>query len=128
MSRVLPHDKGDIDPEHLEIVQNDVARQHQTHYRPVDDEEKGIDRRVNLKLDLIVVSLLAVEFIVSKIANTSNAFFLGLTQTSSVASTKPTLASSRPARSSKMRTFPLTISQTPCHFSRLLTCHFSHSW
>ncbi|KAI8286328.1 hypothetical protein K4K60_000509 [Colletotrichum sp. SAR11_57] len=74
MSRVLPHDKGDIDPEHLEIVQNDVARQHQTHYRPVDDEEKRIDRRVNLKLDLIVVSLLAVEFIFCGIDKTNIGF------------------------------------------------------
>ncbi|KAI8301269.1 putative transporter [Colletotrichum sp. SAR11_240] len=74
MSRALPHDKGDIDPEHLEIVQNDVAQQHQTHYRPVDDEEKRIDRRVNLKLDLIVVSLLAVEFIFCGIDKTNIGF------------------------------------------------------
>lgn len=36
-----------------------------THYQARNEQEKRLDRRVNLKLDLIVVSLLAIEFIVS---------------------------------------------------------------
>lgn len=38
-----------------------------THYEPTTDEEKALDRRVNLKLDFIVLSLLAIEFIVSHV-------------------------------------------------------------
>lgn len=37
----------------------------QTYYKPATDEEKAIDRRVNLKLDICVVVILAINFIVS---------------------------------------------------------------
>ncbi|KAL0930162.1 allantoate transport protein [Colletotrichum truncatum] len=74
MSRAVPDGKGYIDPEHLEIVQNDVSQGRQTFYRPQNDAEKRLDKRVNLKLDLIVVALLAVEFIFCGIDKTNVGF------------------------------------------------------
>jgi hypothetical protein len=65
MDRTTAQEKGIIEPEHLEIVQNNAAQLQPTHYRPQSDVEKRLDKKVNLKLDLIVVTLLAVEFIVS---------------------------------------------------------------
>lgn len=52
------------DPKDLETLAPHQTVQ-ATHYEPATDEEKALDRRVNLKLDFIVLSLLAVEFIVS---------------------------------------------------------------
>jgi hypothetical protein len=57
-------EKGAVCAEHIEILQDRVAQLQPTHYRPQTDAEKKLDKRVNLKLDLIVVMLLAVEFIV----------------------------------------------------------------
>lgn len=65
MDRTVAVEKSAIDLEHLEIVQDQAAQLQPTHYRPQSLTEKKLDRRVNLKLDFIVVSLLAVEFIVS---------------------------------------------------------------
>ncbi|KAF6793454.1 allantoate transport protein [Colletotrichum sojae] len=65
------HSKANIDPEHVEEVQNNAYQLQQSHYRPQTDEEKSLDRRVNLKLDLIVVSLLAFEFIFCGIDKTN---------------------------------------------------------
>lgn len=65
MDRTTAQEKGIVEPEHLEIVQDNAAQLQPTHYRPQSDAEKRLDKRVNLKLDLIVVTLLAVEFIVS---------------------------------------------------------------
>lgn len=58
-------EKGGIDSKHLEIVLDDTARGVQTHYVPVTDDEKALNKRVNRKLDCFVLSLLAIEFIVS---------------------------------------------------------------
>jgi hypothetical protein len=66
MSRTLAHEKVDLDPKHLELVQDAAVQQQSAHYTPQDDAEKRLDKRVNLKLDLIVLALLAVEFIVSQ--------------------------------------------------------------
>jgi hypothetical protein len=65
MDRTAAQEKGIVEPEHIEIVQNNAAQLQPTHYRPQSDAEKRLDKKVNLKLDLIVVTLLAVEFIVS---------------------------------------------------------------
>jgi hypothetical protein len=65
MDRNAAQEKGIVDCEHLEIVQDNAARLQPTHYRPQTEAEKKLDKRVNCKLDLIVVTLLAVEFIVS---------------------------------------------------------------
>ena len=35
------------------------------HYVPATDEERQLDKRVNMKLDAVVLSILAVSFIVS---------------------------------------------------------------
>lgn len=52
------------DPKDLENLASNQAVQ-ATHYEPTTDEEKALDKRVNIKLDFIVLSLLAIEFIVS---------------------------------------------------------------
>lgn len=57
--------KSEVDVQHLEIVLDETARGVQSHYAPVTDEEKAINKRVNRKLDCFVLSLLALEFIVS---------------------------------------------------------------
>lgn len=54
----------DAEVKHLEVIDN-VSRSHQQFYKPVTDEEKALDRRVNLKLDFCVVAILAINFIVS---------------------------------------------------------------
>ncbi|KAI9148221.1 putative transporter [Paramyrothecium foliicola] len=74
MSRAARFEKADIDPEHLEVIQNDTARLQQTHYEPQSEAERVLNKRVNLKLDLIVVSLLAVEFIFCGIDKTNVGF------------------------------------------------------
>lgn len=43
-----------------------------THYEPTTDEERTLDRRVNLKLDFLVLSLLAIEFIVGFVPASSS--------------------------------------------------------
>jgi hypothetical protein len=65
MDRTAAQEKGVVELEHVEIVQDNAAQLQPTHYRPQTDVEKALDKRVNRKLDLIVVTLLAVEFIVS---------------------------------------------------------------
>jgi hypothetical protein len=67
MSRISPQEKVNVDSKHLEIVQDAAVQQRSTFYKPQDDAERRLDKRVNLKLDLIVLALLAVEFIVSSV-------------------------------------------------------------
>lgn len=102
MDRTAARDKGIAEAEDIEIVQDRVAQLQPTHYRPQSDAEKRLDKRVNRKLDLIVVTLLAVEFIVCAVMSLHH--FTLLTRPSSVASTKQMSASSPPARLSKMPT------------------------
>ena len=64
MDQTAAREKGIVGAENIEIVQDRVAQLQPTHYRPQTDTEKKLDKRVNRKLDLIVVTLLAVEFIV----------------------------------------------------------------
>lgn len=64
MNQTTSREKGFVEAENIEIVQDRVAQLQPTHYRPQTDAEKKLDKRVNRKLDLIVVTLLAVEFIV----------------------------------------------------------------
>ena len=72
MDRTTAQEKGIVEPEHLEIVQNNAAQLQPTHYRPQSDIERRLDKKVNLKLDLIVVTLLAVEFIVSALSSSTS--------------------------------------------------------
>lgn len=67
MDRTIHAEKGHLDPDHLEVVLDDTARGQATYYRPQNDEERKLDRKVNFKLDCWVVSLLAIEFIVSNL-------------------------------------------------------------
>lgn len=64
MSLPVALEKGNVGPEHVENVHNNTVLPQQSHYKARNDEEKSLDRRLNLKLDLVVVSLLAIEFIV----------------------------------------------------------------
>jgi hypothetical protein len=64
-------EKGDVDPKHLEFVQDDLARAQPVHYRPQNDEEKKLDKKVNFKLDLFVLTVLALEFIFCGIDKTN---------------------------------------------------------
>ncbi|KPI44477.1 putative transporter [Cyphellophora attinorum] len=50
------------------------SRASQTFYKAQTDEEKALDRRLNLKLDLIVVAILAVQFILCGIDKTNVGF------------------------------------------------------
>ena len=54
------------DPDIKTILQSAERTQAQ-HYKPQTDEERALDKRVNRKLDWIVLSLLAIEFIVGSI-------------------------------------------------------------
>lgn len=67
-----------IDAKHLDIdtVRDGASRARATHYVPSTAEEKALDKRVNRKLDWIVLSLLAVEFIVSHLLLTGTAVSL----------------------------------------------------
>jgi hypothetical protein len=65
MNHTFPQEKVKIDPDQVEIAQNAAVQGRSTYYKPQDYAEKKLDKRVNLKLDCIVLALLAVEFIVS---------------------------------------------------------------
>jgi len=105
MDRTAAQEKGIVELEHLEIVQDNAAQLQPTHYRPQTDAEKALDKKVNRKLDLIVVTLLAIEFIVSTLFDAETRAQGHLIDShSSAASIKQTSASSRQAHSSKTRT------------------------
>ena len=63
-----------------------------THYAPVNEEERELDKMVNWKLDMTVLLILSISFIVRQ-----PSFNLGIdltdNNTSSAASTRPTSAS-----------------------------------
>ena len=63
----LSGEEAAIDAKHLDIetVRHGAARARATHYEATTDEEKRLDKKVNRKLDCIVLSLLAIEFIAS---------------------------------------------------------------
>lgn len=65
MERIAASEKGELDARHREMVLDETARGVQSHYVPVTDDEKALNKRVNRKLDCFVLSLLALEFIVS---------------------------------------------------------------
>ena len=49
---------------HHKVNLEDAVGERQTYYVPQSDEERALNNRVKLKLDCIVVTLLAIEFIV----------------------------------------------------------------
>lgn len=55
------HDKPSL--AELEDVKRIVATE-VSHYEPVSEEEKALDRKVNLKLDFTLLLILAIGFIV----------------------------------------------------------------
>ncbi|PKS11724.1 hypothetical protein jhhlp_001712 [Lomentospora prolificans] len=61
------------DPAIKTILQSAERTQAQ-HYKPQTDEERALDKRVNRKLDWIVLSLLAIEFIFCGIDKTNVGF------------------------------------------------------
>jgi hypothetical protein len=50
---------------HIEAIQDSLIRGHPVHYQPRTDDDRRLDKRVNLKLDVFVVTILALGFIVS---------------------------------------------------------------
>ncbi|KAF2017894.1 MFS general substrate transporter [Aaosphaeria arxii CBS 175.79] len=74
MSPSIENGKASVDTVQLEIVQDAAAQLHQAHYVPQTEDEKKLNRRVNRKLDLIVVTLLAIEFIFCGIDKTNVGF------------------------------------------------------
>ncbi|KAK8128980.1 transporter [Apiospora sp. TS-2023a] len=74
MERITAPEKGELGAQHLEIVLSETARGVQSHYVPVTDEEKALNKRVNRKLDCVVLSLLALEFIFCGIDKTNIGF------------------------------------------------------
>jgi hypothetical protein len=55
-------DKGSI--ERVESLSGPPRPRERQRYHPANDEEKMLDRKVNLKLDFIVIPLLAIGFLV----------------------------------------------------------------
>jgi hypothetical protein len=85
------------------------------HYVPATEEEKHLDKRINAKLDAVVLSILAISFIVSKPANQPSDLPSPVAQgpggctkltgvNSSAASTRPMSVSLPPAASSRTPT------------------------
>lgn len=68
MTSTLAQEKGLVETEQLEVIQRNSAQLKPTHYRPQDEAEKRLNKRVNFKLDCIVVLLLAAMFIVCTVA------------------------------------------------------------
>lgn len=127
MDRNAAQEKAFVESEHLEIVQDNAATLQPTHYRPQSDAEKKLNKRVNLKLDVIVVTLLAIEFIVRDPSVPDMHLWLS-DQYSSVASTRLMSASWLQARSLKtptclQMTFPIR-----SRSSRQPTFRYSRSW
>ncbi|KAI6889627.1 hypothetical protein KC359_g291 [Hortaea werneckii] len=67
-------EKGLVQVDHIETSQRDAALHRPTHYQPETDEERRLDKRVNFKLDFVVVLLLAVMFIFCGIDKTNVGF------------------------------------------------------
>ncbi|KAK8043145.1 MFS general substrate transporter [Apiospora phragmitis] len=74
MERTIAPGKSELGAQHLEIVLDETARGVQSHYVPVTDEEKALNKRVNRKLDCFVLSLLALEFTFCGIDKTNIGF------------------------------------------------------
>jgi MFS transporter, ACS family, DAL5 transporter family protein len=49
----------------VEDVKKGVVHHEVRHYVPITDEEKALDRKVNMKLDAVVLVILSIAFIVS---------------------------------------------------------------
>lgn len=128
MDRTTAQEKGIVEPEHLEIVQNNAAQLQPTHYCPQGDAERRLDKKVNLKLDLIVVTLLAVEFIVSAFEFEFGSYEYIADKHSSVESTKQMWVLLQRARSSKMPIWLPMTSQIRSRFSRQPMSRCNLSW
>jgi hypothetical protein len=61
-------EKQDIEAEEVELAQS-RSRARQTYYVARTEEERRLDKRLNLKLDVVVVGILALMFIVCSAPN-----------------------------------------------------------
>lgn len=128
---VMSSGKGELDAQHVEELHDSLAQQRPVHYVPRSEDERRMDKRVNLRLDLFVVSILALEFIVSP--NISRPISKPeiipiLTMVTSFAeSTKRTLVSSPPVLSSRMPIFLPTTFPIHSHSFRPPMCLCSQS-
>ncbi|KAF7532239.1 hypothetical protein G7054_g8140 [Neopestalotiopsis clavispora] len=71
---VMSSGKGELDAQHVEELHESLTQQRPVHYVPRSEDERRMDKRVNLKLDLFVVSILALEFIFCGIDKTNIGF------------------------------------------------------
>jgi hypothetical protein len=55
---------GKVSQVEVEDAKLDIQAQIGTHYAPANEAEKELDRKVNWKLDLTVLMVLAISFIV----------------------------------------------------------------
>jgi hypothetical protein len=74
MDRAFVDEKRAIDIEQHAIIPADQSGRQPTQYRPSSEAEKRLDKKVNLKLDFIVVTLLALQFIFCGIDKTNIGF------------------------------------------------------
>ncbi|KAK6196498.1 hypothetical protein LQW54_011491 [Pestalotiopsis sp. IQ-011] len=74
MATPIPSGKVEFDAQHVEELQESLTQQRPVHYVPQNDEERRLDKRVNLKLDLFVVTIRALEFIFCGIDKTNIGF------------------------------------------------------
>lgn len=64
MATPIRSGKVEFDAIHVEELQESLTQQRPVHYVPHNEEERRLDKRVNFKLDIFVVTILALEFIV----------------------------------------------------------------
>ena len=64
MASNLQIEKYNSTAESVEVGHHGPTRTRQTCYLPTTDREKQLDKQVNTRLDLAVVTLLALQFIV----------------------------------------------------------------
>ncbi|KAI4603060.1 hypothetical protein KJ359_005850 [Pestalotiopsis sp. 9143b] len=74
MATPIRSGKVEFDAIHVEELQESLTQQRPVHYVPRNEEERRLDKRVNFKLDIFVVTILALEFIFCGIDKTNIGF------------------------------------------------------
>jgi hypothetical protein len=74
MDKTFVDEKNAVGIDHRAIVPTDRDGLRATHYQPSNEHERRLDKLVNLKLDFIVVLLLALQFIFCGIDKTNIGF------------------------------------------------------
>ena len=94
-------------------------------YRPANDEEKALDKSLNLKLDCIVIATCAINFLVGPLGAPPNSLDTDLACRCKDL-TNPTSATQQQHKHSyQMLTWDLMTLRIPSLFSRLPLSHYS---